>query len=756
MKKLAVKFAVLSFFALITVSFFVANSVKSSRLAADEYDSWISETYDYRFGEDKPFSPSNANSSDGKFIDPKDFIPAARCGTCHTDMHPQWQQSAHRNSFREPFYTKNVNDLISQRNIAFTRHCEACHNPPALFSGVLTDNPKFKSRPFDQDGVSCIVCHSIESVSGKGVGGYVMGKPAMLQKKDGTKIVDVSDQQILDNVEDHKRAMMRPLLKQPEFCGACHKSQVPKELNDYKFFRAFAVADELQMSSFSKESPHPYYVRDKETCNSCHMKKEESKYFDASAKDGVISSHYWAAANTAIPAFYGYKDQLERVTKFLQDDKMGVDIFALRRKKQGSGKEELIAPVDRKDFKIKEGDTITADVIVTNKNIGHSFPPELRDFYEAYIEFTVSNEDGKPLYKSGFIKPDGELDESAHAYKTHLVKEDGTHNVLHFIWKTKVVAQNAAIPSGKSDLARYKFAIPANISGAVKINAKLQYRRFTRAYSDYALGKSIDMPIVTMAASERVLQIGGENKKEPVEPKSMPDWKRWNNYGIALVDQKQFADAADAFSEVIDFKNEYRAFAYTNKALALMELSDWKDAEKLIDRAIKLDADNLRAVFQRGRIKRVLSDLDAAEDSFKQVLAKYPRDRVTIQQLGELAKIKSESVPREQRDEQLKVALDYFNRIIEIDPEDSGAHYNLMIICQKLGMRDQARAEAKIFQDLKDDTQTTPLASAFLELNPSIGNESLPFHSHDLKQFQAVWEKENYIVTFPLNLARLQ
>ena len=93
-----------------------------------------------------------------------------------------------------------------------------------------------------------------------------------------------------------------------------------------------------------------------------------------------------------------------------------------------------------------------------------------------------------------------------------------------------------------------------------------------------------------MATSESVLQIGGENKKEQIDPKAMPDWKRWNNYGIALFDQKQFAEAADAFDEVMDFKNEYRAFAYTNKALALMELSGWKDAEKLIEKALKLDA----------------------------------------------------------------------------------------------------------------------------------------------------------------------
>lgn len=753
---LAVKFFVLSFFAVLAVLFFSFRYVNSSKLTAEEYNNWISENYDFRFGKEKPFSPSNATTFDGKFIDPKNFISAARCGTCHTDTHPQWQQSAHRNSFREPFYTKNVNDLISQRNIAFTRHCESCHNPTALFSGALTDQPQFKSRPFDQDGVSCMVCHSIESVSGKGIGGYVMGQPALLQKTDGTKLIEVTDQEILDNVEDHKRAMMRPLLKQPEFCGACHKSQVPKELNDYKFFRAFAVADELQMSSFSKESPHPFYVRDKETCNSCHMPKETSKYFDASAKDGVISSHHWAAANTAIPAFYGYRDQLDRVTKFLQDDKMGIDIFALRRKKAASEKEEFIAPVNREDFKIKAGDELTADVVVTNKNIGHSFPPELRDFYEAYVEFTVSDTDGKTLYKSGFIKADGDLDESAHAYKTHLVKEDGTHNNLHFIWKTKVVAQNAAIPSGRSDVARYKFSVPQSISGAVKLTAKLQYRRFTRAYSDYALGKSIDLPIVTMATNERILQVGGENKKEAIDPKAMPDWKRWNNYGIALMDQKQFAEAADVFDEVIGFKNEYRAFAYTNRALALMELSDWKNAEKFIEKALKLDGENMRAMFQRGRIKRVGSDLDSAEADFKQVLAKYPRDRMTLQQLGELAKIKSESVPREKRDEQLNIAVDYFKKILEIDPEDSGAHYNLMILCQKLGLRDQAREQAKIFQDLKDDTQTTPLASAFLELNPHIGNESLPFHTHDLKPFQTVWEKENYIVAFPINLASLR
>ncbi|HQU81938.1 MAG TPA: multiheme c-type cytochrome [Pyrinomonadaceae bacterium] len=747
MKRRFIKLFVVSFVLLFGAGFFVLDFAESSQMTSEEYTAWISETYDFRFGKDKPFSPSNANTFNGQFIKGEDFVASARCGECHTDMHPQWNQSAHRNSFREPFYQKNVSDLIRQKNIAFTRHCESCHNPAALFAGALTDKPQFKDRPYDNEGVSCIACHSIQSVSGKGIGGYVMGQPALLEKADGTKVVQATNQQILNNIGDHKRAMMRDVLKKPEFCGACHKSQVPHELNDYKFLRAFAVADELQQSSFSKESPHPFYVRDKETCNSCHMKDVNAKNFDVSAKDGMISSHRWATANTAIPTFFGYTEQVDEVKKFLQDDKMGVDIFALSVKQEGKSKEKLIAPVNRKDFKIKAGDTLTADVVVTNKNIGHSFPPELRDFYEAYVEFCVVDASGKEIFKSGYMKPDGHLDETTHAYKTHLVKEDGSYNDLHYIWKTKVVAYNLAIPSGRSDLARYKFTVPQDInSGQIKLVAKLQYRRFTRVFSDYVLAKSTDLPVVEMARSERNILIGEETKAQTVDPKAVPDWRRWNNYGIALLDQRQFPQAADAFDEVIDsnFK-DYKPFAFTNKALALMEMGGWKEAEKLVEKSIELDQNNLRAVFQLGRIDRVRSRLESAEANFKKVLEKYPRDRMTLQQLGELAKIKSDTVAPEQRKDQLQVAKGFYDQILELDPEDVGAHYNLMIIYQKLGMREEAKKEAKIFQDLKDDPAVTALASNFLQTNWNIGNESLPFHTHDLKPFSDAMQKMDYV-----------
>ena len=690
-----------------------------------KYAEEISKTYDFKFGPN-PFAPANATTTTGTFIPGEMFVPSKRCGTCHTDAHAQWRQSAHGNAFREPFYQKNVKDIQTQKGIEFTRHCESCHNPAALFAGALTKNSHVK-RPFDDDGVSCIACHSIQSANGRGIGGYVMGEPALLVKEDGTRLLaGVTDQQILDDVPSHRRAMMRPLLKQPEFCGSCHKSQVPRELNDYKFLRAFMVADELQQSSFSKESPHPFYVRDKETCNSCHMKREAAPLFDVSAKNGTLVSHRWAASNTAIPTFYKWQDQLDAVTRFLEDDKLGVDIFALRREPRGSNKEEFIAPLNRSGFTIAAGDRLTAEAVITNKNIGHSFPPELRDFYEAFVEFIVSDDAGKQIYRSGFIKPDGYLDESAHNYKTYLVKSDGSYNDKHHIWRTRTFAQNNQINSGRSDMARYRFTVPNDVSGALHLTARVRYRRFTRVFSDYVLGKSVDYPIVTMAAARYDLQIG-DNSTQPVDPNNknaVPDWRRWNNYGIALFDNRQYPLAIEAFRHAADLDEKYRPMALVNQAMGHIELEQYDEAATILDGVVKANPTLARALFQQARIFMKRGQLDQAESNIRQVLAAFPRDRMSLQQLGELCKIKRD----------YRGALECFGKILEIDPEDLGAHYNLMLVYRKLGRTDDAKREAKIFADLKDDPGALSLANQFLRKHPEMSNESVYWHVHDLSR----------------------
>src|SRR5712691_1059225 len=148
----------------------------------------------------QPFSPSNARTESGETIPVEQFFSAKRCVGCHQDTHAAWSESLHLNAAREPFYRESVDILLRTRGIEFTRHCESCHTPVALLSGVLT-KASGKSRapftPMDDEGVTCVICHSIIDVRPNGTASYTIRRPALLAREDGTPIFgEVSDEQI--------------------------------------------------------------------------------------------------------------------------------------------------------------------------------------------------------------------------------------------------------------------------------------------------------------------------------------------------------------------------------------------------------------------------------------------------------------------------------------------------------------------------------------------------------------------------------
>jgi hypothetical protein len=144
----------------------------STKLPLSAYSSKVIAGYNFRFGQGHPFLPSNIETNDGDFINPKDFPTAQYCGHCHQEAHAQWRQSAHSNSNRAPWYLKNVGLLNTEKGIEFSRHCEGCHDPIAGVAGALTQGAPIK-RPYDQDGVTCMVCHSIQKVDTRGTGSFV-------------------------------------------------------------------------------------------------------------------------------------------------------------------------------------------------------------------------------------------------------------------------------------------------------------------------------------------------------------------------------------------------------------------------------------------------------------------------------------------------------------------------------------------------------------------------------------------------------
>ncbi len=194
----------------------------------------------------------------------------------------------------------------------------------------------------------------------------------MLAREDGTPIYgDFTDEQILADVPAHKRAVMRPLLKSPEFCATCHKVDAPPSLNKYKHIRGFSAYDEWQQSGASHESVSPFYTRaERADCRACHMPKVESAN-DRAAKQGRIASHRWLGANTAAPLFYEQKKQVELTESFLKMDVLEVDIFAIKREATN----ELIAPLSpskENSFTPLPGEEMVVEVVVSNRNAAQS------------------------------------------------------------------------------------------------------------------------------------------------------------------------------------------------------------------------------------------------------------------------------------------------------------------------------------------------------------------------------------------------
>jgi hypothetical protein len=386
---------------------YVVNAQSGTSDERDTYSGKAAKSYNYRFGKDHPFLPSNIETKDGQFIDPKTFPTAQYCGHCHQEAHAQWRQSAHSNSNRAPWYLKNVGLLNTEKGIEFSRHCEGCHDPIAVVAGALTQGASIK-RPYDQDGVICMVCHSIQKVDTRETGSFVLAVPAVLLDEKGEPVTrPVGDAEILAHLDRHSAAVMKDFYRTSEFCAACHKAALPKELNADKWQRAILLYDEWQNSSFAKQSPLPFYKKDNvSTCQTCHMPSEKLVGRDYGAKDGMLASHRWLGANTMVPKYYGFDDQMAKVIAFLQNSVFSVDIFAVELGSRPAMKalpvpqccttgtllnEKLIAPLDLTRFDLNPGALLTVSVVVQNKGIAHSHVPEQRDMYESWIDFTVKD-----------------------------------------------------------------------------------------------------------------------------------------------------------------------------------------------------------------------------------------------------------------------------------------------------------------------------------------------------------------------------
>jgi tetratricopeptide (TPR) repeat protein len=302
---------------------------------------------------------------------------------------------------------------------------------------------------------------------------------------------------------------------------------------------------------------------------------------------------------------------------------------------------------------------------------------------------------------------------------TRLLDAKGKLLVKHEIWDRRTTATDTTIQPGRSTLVRYGFRIPKDGKGPYTITAKVNYRHFDEPFTNFILGdKHAPYPVAEMAVRSRVLKIG-ENTPVVAEPKDNPEWMRWNNFGVALLDEAQYAEANNAFSEVVKLRPDY-GDAYTNLGIVYLQWERYTDAAASLKQALTMMPGDARALYYQALVERNQGDLQAAVADLQQVAAKFPRSTDAHRELGfsyyqqrkyDLARVEYETVQG-------------------IEPDDLSAHYNLAIIYRREGDKQKAAAQAALFADEKDDPMASTATLSFLRDHPELSGESVGWHLH--------------------------
>ena len=357
-------------------------------------------------------------------------------------------------------------------------------------------------------------------------------------------------------------------------------------------------------------------------------------------------------------------------------------------------------------------------MVVRTRNIGHTFPGGTIDSNEPWLEISAKDEAGNKVFSSGLLQADKSVDPAAHFFRGVLLDGHGEFILKRNPHEWRTTLYNNSIPPGSADVIHYTWTVPDNFDGSIKINAKVNYRKFNRSITVHSLENPIDLPIITMT-EDNILITTNSKVSELAEHAGM----RYNDYGIAMLRQNNLAASRLAFEKVTELIPGY-ADGYVNVARVFIKEGGFEKAIIQLDKALELKPEFPKAIYFKALIAKTYGKYREAITLFESVRQTNPNDRVMLKQFGQTHYFA----------EDWTNAHSIYNDVLRIDPEDADAHYNLMLINRKLGDIGQAKYHREKYLKYKPDEQARSISQIARLKFPHANNEAQPVHSHELVQ----------------------
>src|SRR5579864_2677123 len=740
------------------------------------------------------FFPSSAQVVRGGHIPSKFFMESESCKRCHADIYNQWFSSVHHfSSFNNQWYRKSIEYMQDRVGTKPSKWCGGCHDPAVLYSGLM-DTPikQIVHRPEAQAGLGCMMCHSIAQVkSTMGQGDFYLEYPKLheLAASKNPVVRSLHDFLTYLNPEPHRRTFLKPFMKNQsaEFCSSCHKVHLDEPVNHYRWFRGFNEYDNWQASGVSGYGARSFYYPPKsQQCSDCHMPLEHSN--DAGNTNGVIHSHRFPAANTALPTANQDPQQLKLTEDFLKNKILSVDIFALsaaRPFKSGGtapqadfsttfavGEEAetktaavvdnkvmpVTAPLNRVQGVVRRGDTVLIDVVARTRTMGHFFPGGTVDAYDTWLELKAVDDKGQTIFWSGSIDDDGKgpVEKGAHFYRALQVDKHGHPINKRNAWSARAVVYVRLIPPGAADTVHYRLAIPKNAGDKITLHARMCYRKFAWYNTQFSFAGIPDpkqaKADVTPDYDDRQMVFAGSLQGVSAKEERIPDVPTValaeDEVTLQVIDQKAPTPAPQIALNPKEWQR------WNDYGIGLFLQGDLKAAQAAFEKVTEADSKNPEGWVNIGRAAIQEGDMERARVVLKQALAINPKlakahffYAKVLRNDGDYdgaADHLHQVIAQYPRD---RVVLNDLGRILflqrnyseavqqlqaalDIDPEDLQANYNMMLCYNGLGDHKRAEDYHTRYMRFKADESAQALTGNYRLLNPEDNNERQAIHEH--------------------------
>ena len=723
------------------------------------------------------FFPSLARTATGNFIPERVLMNDDYCQECHGDIHQRWENSVHRlSSFNNPPYLASVREtravaMARDGDVQAARFCAGCHDPAVFFTGKF-DDPDFDDikDPSGQAGITCTSCHSITKINSvRGNGDYTIEEPAHYPFvfSENRTLQWVNRQLVKAKPDSHKNTFLKPLHRSNEFCGTCHKVHLPKELNDYKFLRGQNHYDAFLLSGVSGHGISSFYYPETATanCAECHMKLRESDDFGASRFSGetlTVHDHQFPSANTGVPHLLGMPPSVIQEHQNFNEGVMRVDLFGI--KDGGALDGEITAPLRPVVPALVPGESYLVETVVRTLKMGHTFTQGTSDSNEVWLDLIARSGD-RVIGRSGGLGPDNAVDPWAHFVNSYVLDRDGRRIDRRNAQDIFVPLYNHQIPPGAADVIHYRLDVPSDVTEPITVEAVLRFRKFDTTYMKFVYGEEFvnDLPILTLASDEIVFPLDPASDATNHTVSTFPEWQRWNDYGIGLLrkggtSRGELRGAEAAFQKVEALGHPDGPLNLARVYLAQGTVQD--QAIAALERAVTFapPANPWSVAWFTGQVNEQNGNIEEAIANFQSILDAdttemrqrgfdFSLDYRVLNRLGlalfERSNLERGESHQDRRKATLGEAKEIFDRVLELDPENVTAHYNLSRLFQRLDNKEAAARHLTLYRAYKPDDNARDRAIAIHRANnPAADHAAQAIVIYDLQR-EGAYELEN-------------